>query len=795
MKSLSLRWLAGLLLITSFCLGQTATVQGVVSDSTSGTPLIGANVYVPQVAGASSGPEGNYLLELPAGTHTITFDMIGYAQKTETVSLQAGQTLTLSLSLRETAIELETMIVSASKFLQKVEDVTVSVEVVKPYIIESRHSQSLSEVVEQTPGVSIVDNEPQIRSGSGFSFGAGSRVMILIDDMPILSGDAGRPTWGFMPIENVNQVEVVKGAASVLYGSSALSGVINLRTAFPGVTPETKVSFNGGFYSSPEDESNKYWDETPTFTNVSFLHSRIIGQVDMVVGGNFNLDDGHVGPINQLEFTEDSNGNVIDSTFNTDRGEFSRRARFNTKLRYRPEAIPELNIGLNASYQSGRSYNTFIWTDIDSGLYRPFSGASTRTEQEIFTTDLSINHLSNRGTHQNLRGRFFKLTNENTNNQSNSSDVFYGEYQISQQFGKSGGFGNLDVAAGVVGQRSGGDADLFAANEDSSGSNTASNVAAYLQLNKSIADRIKLSGGVRYENYSINDESESRTIFRSGMNLRLAKATYARMSYGEGFRIPTISERFIRTLVGGLPIYPNLDLESEKSWNFEVGLRQNFRISKFVGTLDVAYFHQQYENFIEFTFGTWGDFTDPFFGNGFRSLNTGEAKVTGTDISLSGGGRINDLNIRILSGYTYTRPVSLTPDFEYGPDLNYLNTSSDTTDNILKYRFQHLLRSDIELEYKNILFGTSARYSSFMQNIDLVFLTLDDAGILQTGLNDFRTENDGGNWVIDQRLGYQINAKHKLSVIAKNVFNKAFATRPLKIEPNRKISFQYALTF
>ncbi|MGH1364066.1 MAG: TonB-dependent receptor [Calditrichia bacterium] len=778
MKSLTLTRIVALLFFTSFCLGQTGTLQGTVSDSGTTKPLIGVNIFVPQVAGSSSGIEGDYTLELPAGSHTVYYDMVGYLQVEKTISIAAGETITLDMLLQESAIQLETMIVSASKFLQKVEDVTVSVEVVKPYIIQGKHAQSLSEVIEQTPGVAIVDNEPQIRSGSGFSFGAGSRVMILIDDMPILSGDAGRPTWGFMPIENVNQIEVIKGAASVLYGSSALNGVINLRTAFPDVKPTTKIAFNGGFYSDPKDAANKYWDGTPTFTNVNFLHSRIIGSVDMIVGGNFNSDDGHVGPI------EDS----------SDRGEESQRTRLNTKLRYRPSAIPEMNIGVNASYQKGEGYNNFLWAGVDSGLYRPLAGSNTLTKQEIFTTDLSVNHLSKRGTHQNLRGRFFKLTNDNTNDQSNSSNVFYSEYQISQQFENITGFGNLDIAAGLVGQRSSGDADLFAANEDSSGSNTATNLAAYIQLNKSLAKRVKLSGGVRFENYKINQESESRTIFRSGMNVQLAKETYARMSFGQGFRIPTISEKFIRTIVGGLPIYPNLDLQSEESWNFEVGLRQNFRISRFGGTLDLAYFHQEYKNFVEFTFGTWGTPADPLFGLGFRSLNTGEARVNGVDLSLSGGGRINDLEIRILSGYTYTRPVSLTPDFEYSNGVTYLSTSSDTTDNILKYRMQHLLRADIDLEYNGLLFGTSARFNSFMNNIDRVFLDLDDTGLLRTGLNDWRAENDGGNWVIDQRIGYKISQRHQVSIIAKNIFNKAYATRPLKIEPNRKISFQYALT-
>ena len=57
----------------------------------------------------------------------------------------------------------------------------------------------------------------------------------------ILSGDIGRPSWSFLPIENLEQVEVIKGASSVLYGSAALSGVINVRTVYPRLEPRTRA--------------------------------------------------------------------------------------------------------------------------------------------------------------------------------------------------------------------------------------------------------------------------------------------------------------------------------------------------------------------------------------------------------------------------------------------------------------------------------------------------------------------------------------------------------------------------
>ena len=62
---------------------------------------------------------------------------------------------------------------------------------------------------------------------------------MLVDDLPMMAWDGGDIRWNYMPVENINQVEVIKGASSVLHGSSALNGVINLRTRFPDNEPST----------------------------------------------------------------------------------------------------------------------------------------------------------------------------------------------------------------------------------------------------------------------------------------------------------------------------------------------------------------------------------------------------------------------------------------------------------------------------------------------------------------------------------------------------------------------------
>ena len=107
--------------------------------------------------------------------------------------------------------------------------------------------------------------------------------------MPILQADAGFPNWDDVPIENIEQVEIIKGAASALYGSSALNGVINVRTAYAKSEPITKIATWGNMVMNPEDTAGVWWDSQPFTIGATVSHRRKIGKVDLVLGG-FYLD-------------------------------------------------------------------------------------------------------------------------------------------------------------------------------------------------------------------------------------------------------------------------------------------------------------------------------------------------------------------------------------------------------------------------------------------------------------------------------------------------------------------------
>jgi len=283
-----------------------AIVTGKITDSKTRESLAGATIYVDKNTGVTSDKKGNYLIRVYSKQITLHFQYIGYIPTSKSFDVIPGDTITLNISLEFNINVLNEIVVSAGKFEQKLSDVTVSMEVIKPRRIINTNATSMEMIINQIPGIDILDGQPNIRGGSGYSYGAGSRVLVLVDDLPILSPDAGDVKWNFLPVENISQVEIIKGASSVLYGSSALSGVINIRTAFPQVEPNTNITGFSSIYMNPNRKELVWWDNPPMIYGTHFLHTRKIKNLDMVIGGNLFKDQGY----RELEYDRWGRGNV-----------------------------------------------------------------------------------------------------------------------------------------------------------------------------------------------------------------------------------------------------------------------------------------------------------------------------------------------------------------------------------------------------------------------------------------------------------------------------------------------------
>lgn len=795
-----MRYLLSILLLTtsSFLFAQTGRITGKVRDL-QGEAVVGASVFVKttQLYGANSDENGQFVLELPVGVYNLICRMEGMNEDTIQITVTENGVIELDIPLEEISTVLDVVEIKVGKFDKPLEDQTVSMEILKPRLIESKNTRSIETVLDQTPGLNILDGEPQIRGGSGFTFGVGSKVAVLVDDMPMLSGDAGRPEWGFIPVENISQIEVIKGAASVLSGSSALSGSINIRTAYPTSKPLTKVILYSGLYSTPEVEGSKWYDDTPLIAGATFLHSRKHKQWDIVLGGNFNYDHGYIGPpISDSGVWADTVSNF------TNKQMASKRGRLNFNLSRRDKKIKGLQYGINGNFMLQETNMPLAWLNDTNGIYRAYPGALFLQKQLIFNIDPYVTYSSKNGAKHSLRTRLFRTVNEMSANQSNQATVLYGDYQFRNTIKQ---IISVDFVGGLTAQHTHSYSNIY--RSGGSPYNRLLNLSAYAQAEKKFWKRLTLSVGGRLEYFQLNDSITAlKPIFRAGTNFKVHKATFLRASYGQGYRFPTITERYIRTGVGNFGVFPNPELKPETSWNAEFGVKQGFKIGRVMSFFDIAGFWQEYQNTIEYMFGFWQPSSASMANAvGFKFLNTGKSRVQGIDASLAGTialGKKSDLTF--LCGYTYIVPKTLTPDYVYAKDsLNsiytYNATSLDSSSKILKYRFLHNVKIDMEYTLaKKLSIGFSAKYYSKIVNMDRVikdFEELTQALDFMQNLRymDYYNSHRNGNWIFDARISYLLKDKHRFAIIGSNILNKTYSLRPLKIEAPRTVMLQYTL--
>jgi iron complex outermembrane receptor protein len=746
--------LVGLLLFiicyANIAASQNSIVYGVVTDSLTKESLPGVNIIADSDQGVASGMEGRYNLVLMPGQYTLTFSYLGYKTKHVKITTATGDSLELNILLKSESVMLDMAVVSAGKYEQRISDVTVSIEVMKPAFIQNINTPNLESALNYVPGLDILDGQASIRGGSGYSYGAGSRVMMLIDDLPILAEGTEEVKWNFLPVENIEQVEILKGASSALYGSSALNGVINIRTAYPKTEPSTTVNLYAGIYSKPDrDELSWWWDTNPLFGGIQFIHSRKVNDVDLVVGANAMSNTGYR--------TEN----------------FDEQVRFNAKFRHLPKNVKGLSYGLNTNLQWQYTSDFFLWMDADSGAWIQNPATVTPTDGNRFNVDPWISYYDKHQNKHSLLSRYYMVRNDfdDDPDKNNASQSYYGEYQFQRQF-----HNGLNLIVGLVGKYGTTTANLY-------GDHSSSNFAAYTQLDYKFFSRLSASLGIRWEYHSLDhSEKESGTVVRTGLNYQASKKTFIRASFGQGYRFPSIAEKYTATQLGSVKIFPNPDLNSETGWSAELGIKQGFTIREWSGYFDIAAFWTEYDDMIEFIFGLYppDSVEYPTVDDiGFKSQNIGNARITGIDMGISGTGPIGKTTVTLFAGYTYMNPVDL---------------SSDTLENnILKYRYHHSFKSDIDVAMRKFSFGLSTVYRSFMERIDEAF----EESILGTeifpGLKEYREENNSGNIVFDIRASYSFTASTKLSFIVKNMFNEEYMGRPGDIQPPRSFTLQFLL--
>ncbi len=739
--------------------------------------------------GTSTDFDGKYEIVLPEGTYKVKYNYIGYANQNITTTI-SGKDVVQDVVLSQDAEIIDEVVVAAGKYEQKLQDITVSMEVLKPQMIENKNTYNIESSLNKVPGVDVNNHQPSIRSCTGWSYGAGSRVMILVDEMPIMSADIADAKWNYIPTENISQVEVLKGASSALFGSQALGGVINVRTAYPTSEPMTKINAFFGVYGNPADERFKWWgtEQNPAYMGASFLHSQQFGNFDFVLGGNFYKNEGY----------RDT--------------EYERRARLNTNLRYRFKKVDGLSVGVNANYMLNQISDFFMWNS-DTTPYvsnTMFGGSSAPTQGYRVNVDPFAQYLNpNNGDRHSLRTRFYRTLNTVANDTMKNSlgDVWYAEYQFQK---------NLEhwrISAGAVENYQEVVSNMF-------NDHYSNEIAAYVQGDARYG-RLKFSLGVRFEYFKV-DTSMTKTemkfgkdtifipikpVASLGLNYQVAEATFLRASFGQGYRFPAVSEKFISMALGAVKVFPNNNLNPETSWSTEIGVKQGYKFGKWKGFADAAIYFQRMYNMMEFGFVVLNTLTgepyelgqegDPEMG--FQCANVGNADIYGLDLSgiISGPlGKWGDLTATI--GYTYNEPKYISKD---------IDPSTSTDDKTLKYRYKHSIKADFCINAKWFDFGFDIVWKSKVKNVDRLFCDerpedeiIGDYAVLSAlilpGYWDYRIKTAEQNfWNIDIYVGAKLYKETKLSFHVKNLLNQVYCGRPGDICAPRRFEISISSNF
>ena len=739
---------------------------------------------------------GNFSVQVDADTCVIEVSFYSfYTPYTDTIVFRnKNKNMKLTVRLESSVNKLGEVSITEHRIEKNTINATISIQKITPKTAENLNITGAADLLNKVPGLVIVNDEPQIRGGSGFSSGMGSRVMILLDNMPLLRPDAGRPMWNFIPLEDVSEIEVIKGAASVVYGSSALTGAINVHTAYATKKPRTKVTIFGGVYDSPKAGYKKSWDRVnPLKWGASFSHARIIkNDFDLVLGGEYYDDQSYVGPEYPIKYGY------------SHEGKYERRARFNFGMRYRPAKVRGLFASLNGNFMYSDEAQSFFWYDCDTNMYRTYKGSLTTTTDSMIYVDPVIGYVA-KGSSYLLQNRILYSNNaERSGAQSAKSLMVYNEFKYQKTFRRLG----LSIEAGALSNYARSFGRVF------SGDNydtlpalvTSENIAAYAQLEEKIPQvkGLTIVGGARFEGFFTGKKFDCAPIFRLGLNYQIPWSfTSFRASIGQGYRYPTIGEKYISISVGNYGFYPNPELVPERSWNTEFGIVQPFKIDTFRGIFDVAVFHQEYKDFIEFGFGTWGTSSDFRKNLGFKYINTGAASVTGVDISLMGGGPIvpNVFDFQFMASYTYSYPVTKNADSAF------VKNSSNKHTRILKYRIQHTAKLDLSFTFCNkISLNVAGAYYSAMMNVDDMFFNYDSQNptlpsaqaalaasigdLPFTGYYNYYFSHLKGSFVLDIGISYHITKNLKASFVVKNILNNEYTLRPMYVEPPRSFNLQ-----
>jgi len=556
-------------------------ITGTLTDP-SGAAIAGAQITAQSLdsaeqATATSGSDGSYSLSLPPGHYRLRFSRTSFAARDASVTLGSGESRTLNLHLDLERLS-ESVVVTAQSLPTSAQQATVPTDVISRETIEQRQATSLPELLEFSTGIAIGRTGPFGGTASVFLNGGNSNfTKVLVDGAPI-NPPGSAVDFSSVTTENIDKVEIVRGAESALYGSDAVSGVIQLFT-HRGETriPSFSAYSEGGNFSSARGGADL---------------SGLLGKFDYSGAAAYFHTDGQ-GP-NDSFVNRTLSGNFGYSLSNSNHIHVS--LRNNTSDAGIPgpalQAPPDLYQGYGQKIFSASARWNF-----SSGAHwqHQLLGAENYTRQHSF---------ENPGATLTFPYDTLLIFNRAAVNPQSS--------YISRNFIATAGY-QYEVENGGI-------------NFVSPGHLRRNNQAGYLDFRYSPVSRLTLDFGGRAED---NDSFGTRVVPRIGGSylLHYGKGflgdTRYRAFYGQGIKEPRFDQTF-----GTDPCFPgNPALKPEASKTWTTGIDQKLASDRW--RISADYFYSKFYDLVSFANG--GTTASCPFGTG-TYFNTDLAFARGVNL-------------------------------------------------------------------------------------------------------------------------------------------------------------------
>lgn len=604
-SSMMLILVMGLLGSITLLAQHSAKIRGTVIDGTTSEPIRGALLRInAQKSGTYTSSKGEFAIQYSLGSasQNKSTQLIVYAvgYETDTVDVAApieSASSPLVISMTPSTLMRDEVIVSASKRVQAVQDVPISVSIMKSEDIQQRGVVRLDDALRYVSGITVVKDQVNIRGASGFALGVGSRTAVLLDGFSLLSGDNGDIKFDILPVMDIERVEIIKGAGSALYGTGALGGVVSIQTKRPTKDLTVVARSYGGIYTGAPYERWNYLSSG--YTSLSGADVRVsqrVHEVEYSVSAGVRNDQGY---------------RAYDAAL---------RGFGFAKVSYDIDKQQTLKVSLFHAEDTRRNY--LYWRDLKNAT---LPSVNQILDENLLTnkTAAGLEYTNTIDDHNVFIARYgFFRTGFGYTYDNNSAPP---DYSIANAH-------NLDLQ-----HNSNLSSDVVLTSGIAARLNTVRS-AIYGQTMQHIVSlfsqaEYKSDVGPVFTLGARLDREETTTLTphvvlspKLGMSWPVTDDLTLRASTGRGFRAPTVAERYANVQYGPFKVKPNPSIQAEYSWSSEVGLNWKSREVLPI-EIDVAVFDNELFSLIEPTF----DLTSPDIPIIFNNLT--RARIVGTEIT------------------------------------------------------------------------------------------------------------------------------------------------------------------